>query len=112
VVSIVYQVRVGPNGASGAQYRISTTVNGAQGPVVTVTVTTTPPGPGEIGLAFSPVMAQKSGSVLIYNIYTSGTSTSSNDTRIVMTNANQVLRSLCHSLLRRRGELRGGRFNG
>ncbi|MEY4166934.1 MAG: hypothetical protein RIR52_758, partial [Acidobacteriota bacterium] len=89
-VAIVFKVQVSLQAASGTQYCVTTTIGGSAGPSACVTVNAPPAGPGVVPEQTAPVSQQRPGSVLIYNLYTSGASSSSQDTRIVLTNTNLV----------------------
>jgi hypothetical protein len=96
-VTISYQVRIGGLAVNGGTYQITTTINGVPGPVLSIKVNAPPVGPGDtLGLVTGEVAAQKPGSVLIYNLYTSGLNTETNDTRIVITNTNPTQRTNVH----------------
>ncbi|MFN8000741.1 MAG: CSLREA domain-containing protein [Acidobacteriota bacterium] len=90
--NVTYQVQVGDTVASGTQLCITTTstVGAAQGPAVQTCATVNCPsvGPGTLGASNSPLSDQRAGSVLIYNIYTSSTDPTRQNTRISLTNTN------------------------
>ena len=89
-VTITYKVQISHQGNTGTQYCISSTINGNSGIPVCVTVNAPKAGEGSLPLVTTPSNGQKPGSVLIYNLYTSGVNPSANDTRITMTNTNVV----------------------
>ena len=95
-VTIRYEVQVSALATNGTNYQITSTIDGAPGPTSTIRVNAPPAGPGDqLGLLGAGA-AQKAGSVLIYNLYTSGVNVNTNDTRIVITNTNQTRRSNVH----------------
>ena len=86
-VTIIYVVQISGLATNGTQYQISSTINGSSGPSVTITVKGAPVGPGDpIGAVTGPLSAQKPGSVLIYNLYSSGFNPQTSDSRITITN--------------------------
>jgi len=96
-VTISFQIRVSAGASTGAQYLITSTINGSPGPTITVTISATPTGPGDsAALVFGQLAGQKPGSVLIYNLYSSGSDPSRNDSRITITNTNPTSRSYVH----------------
>jgi adhesin/invasin len=96
-VTISYVTQVGAVATSGTQYLITSTINGFPGPSATVTVSATPVGPGDpIGLVLGQAAAQKPGSVLIYNLYSSGLNPQTNDSRISITNTSPSRRAYVH----------------
>ncbi|MFN7829390.1 MAG: Kelch repeat-containing protein, partial [Acidobacteriota bacterium] len=94
-VTIQFQVVVSPFASSG-QTCLTTTVAGAAGTPVCLTVTAILPGPGTRTTAAGLPNQQKPGSVLVYNLYTSGISPTTNDTRITLTNTNPTTRVNVH----------------
>jgi hypothetical protein len=69
-------------------------------PPVTLAMSGPPVGPGDLtGLTASQVGGQKPGSVLIYNLYTSGFNASANDSRISITNTSPSRRAYVHFFL-------------
>ncbi|MDX2043262.1 MAG: HYR domain-containing protein [Acidobacteriota bacterium] len=84
-----YQAQIGDQVLNGAQLCAQTTaVFGQNTATVPACLTATCPavGPGSLPSALSPVSDQKSGSVLIYNVYTSSTDPTKQNTRINLTN--------------------------
>ena len=90
--NVTYQVQVGDTVASGTQLCVTTTstVGAAQGPAVQTcaTVNCQSVGPGTLPLATTPLNGQRAGSVLIYNVYTSSTDPTRENTRFNLTNTN------------------------
>jgi hypothetical protein len=83
--------------AAGTQYQITTTLNGLIGRSVTITINASPVGPGDpTGLVLGQAAVQKPGSVLIYNLYTSGFNPTANDSRITITNTSPGRRAYVH----------------
>ncbi|NDD63129.1 MAG: hypothetical protein EBZ36_03985 [Acidobacteria bacterium] len=96
-ITISFQIRISAGASTGSQYQITSTINGAPGPSITVTVSASPTGPGDsTGVVFGPLAGQKPGSVLIYNLYSSGSDSTRNDSRITITNTNPSLKSYVH----------------
>ena len=96
-VTITYVVQVSPVASNGTQYQLTSTINGFPGPSATMTVSATPAGPGDsIGLMLGQAAAQKPGSVLIYNLYASGSNPAVSDSRISITNTSPVRSSYVH----------------
>ena len=96
-VTISYLVQVSAVATSGTQYQITTTINGVPGPSGTVTVSAPPAGPGDpVGLVLGQLAGQKPGSVLIYNLYSSGFNPATNDSRISITNTSPSRRAYVH----------------
>ena len=96
-VTIIYVVQVSALATSGTQYQITSTINGFSGPGATVAVSASPVGPGDpVGLVLGQTSAQKPGSVLIYNLYTSGFNPAANDPRISITNTSSSRRAYVH----------------
>ena len=98
---ITYMAQVSDLATTGAQVCANNSVTFNGGPALTVsacaTVTCPPVGPGEIFPASSEAGDQKAGSVLVYNIYTSGaTSGNTQNTRINITNTHLTLSSFVH----------------
>ena len=98
-VTIQFQVQIGALATIGTQYCVTVTQGGVAGTQVCFTVNgklATPPGPGTIPLAAGLPNQQRAGSVLIYNLYTSGVNPSNNDTRLTLTNINPTERANVH----------------
>jgi hypothetical protein len=96
-VTISYQVGTSAVATAGTPYLITSTVNGSLGPSATVTVSASPVGPGDpIGLVLGQTSAQKPGSVLIYNLYSSGLNPTTNDSRISITNISPTRTAYVH----------------
>ncbi|MFM8392875.1 MAG: Kelch repeat-containing protein, partial [Acidobacteriota bacterium] len=98
-VTIQFQVQIGALAAIGTQYCVTVTQGGVAGTQICFTVSgklATPPGPGTIPLAAGLPNQQRAGSVLIYNLYTSGVNPSTNDTRLTLTNINPTERANVH----------------
>ncbi len=89
-LTITYLVQVGTQSISGKQYCVTTTIGGSSGPSSCLTVTVPQSGPGAPVVASGPAYAQKPGSLLIYNLYTSSINPAQSDTRIAITNINTV----------------------
>ncbi|MBL8189385.1 MAG: HYR domain-containing protein [Acidobacteria bacterium] len=90
-VSASYHAQVGDQVPTGTQLCAQTTaVFGQNTASVQACLTVNCPavGPGSLPSAISPVSDQKAGSVLIYNIYTSSTDPTKQNTRINLTNTN------------------------
>jgi hypothetical protein len=96
-VTISYQVSTSAVATAGTQYLIPSTINGSLGPSATVTVSASPVGPGDpVRLVLGQAAAQKPGSVLIYNLYSSGLNPGTNDSRISITNTSPSRRAYVH----------------
>ena len=100
-VTISYLTQVSDLAPAGAQVctNNSVTFNGGQPFAFSAckTVTCPPPGPGSIFPATSEAGDQKAGSVLVYNVYTSGaTSGNTQNTRINLTNIHPQLPAYVH----------------
>ncbi len=95
-ITFSFQVQIGSQASAGTQYCLTTTVGGSPGPSICLTLTVPPSGPGTLPLAAGLPTQQKPGSVLIYNLYTSGIDPARNDTRITLTNTNPVNSALAH----------------
>lgn len=85
------QAQISDNAASGAVGTITTVGNFTGSNPITVTtpitITCQQPGPGAIpGVANNPVNNQRAGSVLFYNVYTSTVGSSTQNTRLSITN--------------------------
>ncbi|NDD64360.1 MAG: hypothetical protein EBZ36_10325, partial [Acidobacteria bacterium] len=78
------------NPSTGAVLTTFPTIN------LNYTVRTAPPGPGDVIAGVMTVNGQYPGSVLIYNIYTSGVNTGQQDTRMELTNSNPVRSAYVH----------------
>ena len=89
-VTYSFRVQVGTQVQPGTSLCIATTVGGAAAGTVCTLVSAPPVGPGLLPLAASPANQHKAGSILIFNLYTSGINPSLNDTRITITNTNPV----------------------
>ena len=90
-VSASYHAQVGDQVPTGTQLCAQTTaVFGQNTASVQACLTVNCPavGPGSLPSATSPVSDQKAGSILIYNIYTSSTDPTKQNTRINLTNTN------------------------
>ena len=100
-VAITYLTQVSDLAVSGSQVCTNNSVTFNGGPALAVsacgTVTCPTPGPGGIFPAASEASDQAAGSVLIYNIYTSGaTSGNTQNTRINITNIHPQLAAYVH----------------
>jgi hypothetical protein len=96
-VMISYVVQVSVLATNGTQYQLTPTINGISGPSATITVSATPAGPGDsIGLVLGQASVQKPGSVLIYNLYASGSNPAVSDSRVSITNTSPVRSSYVH----------------
>lgn len=95
-VTYTFQIRVGSQASSGTQYCLTSTIGGASGPSVCLTINAPQAGPGTLPLASGLPNQQRPGSILIYNLYTSGINPTVNDTRITLTNTNPVNSSNVH----------------
>jgi hypothetical protein len=96
-VTIRFEVQVSAGASAGAQYQITSLINGLPGPSITVTVNAASAGPGDsVGLVLGQVAGQKPGSVLIYNLYSSGLNPQTNDSRISITNTSPSRRAYVH----------------
>ena len=88
-VTANYQAQIGDQVLNGAQLCAQTTaVFGQNTASVQACLTVNCPavGPGSLPQAISPVSDQKAGSILIYNVYTSSTDPTKQNTRINLTN--------------------------
>jgi predicted extracellular nuclease len=89
-VTINYQTQVADEAASGSEVCVTSTAQvggGAAGTVIScTTVNCLPPGPGIPPSSDSPSSGQRTGSVLIYNIYTSDADGRNQNTRVNITN--------------------------
>jgi hypothetical protein len=88
-VTIKLLIKVNQEASSGTLC-IASTIGGTAAPSSCVRITTSFAGPGFPQIFASPPSQQRPGSLLIYNLYTSGTSSASQDTRIALTNTNSV----------------------
>ncbi len=84
---ISFQVQIGNQAASGTQFCISSPVPGVGNICFRVTAPLSGPG---VSLPVESVLSPKPGSVLIYNLYTSGVNPAVNDTRLTISNTSQV----------------------
>ena len=89
-VTITYLVQVSAQASSGTQYCVTTTINGVTGSPACLTVSTPSSAPGNLPLAAGLSNQQKPGSVLIFNVFTSSSSSSLSDSLISLTNTNPV----------------------
>ena len=89
-ITITYLAQVGTQAVSGTRYCVTTMIGGTPGPSTCLTVTAPQSGPGIPVVATGPSSAQKPGSILIYNLYTSSINPAQSDTRVAITNTNQV----------------------
>ena len=90
-ITASYQAQIGDQVLNGTQLCAQTTaVFGQNTATVSACLTANCPGlgPGSLPSATSPVSDQKAGSILIYNIYTSSTDPTKQNTRINLTNTN------------------------
>jgi hypothetical protein len=98
--TVSYQAQIGDQVASGTVLCSNLTVAFNGGPASTLQACTTvncpSANPGLIPPASSESGDQKTGSVLIYNIYTSSTDPTRQNTRINITNANSTLPAFVH----------------
>lgn len=99
--TISYLTQVSDLAAPGVQVCANNSVTFNGGPALVFSacrsVTCPPPGPGNLFPAGSEMSDQKAGSVLIYNIYTSGaTSGNTQNTRLNITNVHSVLPAFVH----------------
>jgi hypothetical protein len=96
-VTISYLVQASALATSGTQYQLTSTINVFPGPSTTVTISASPVGPGDpVGLVLGQAAGQKPGSVLIYNLYSSGFNPTTNDSRISITNTSPSRRAYVH----------------
>ncbi|MFM8394401.1 MAG: FG-GAP repeat protein, partial [Acidobacteriota bacterium] len=84
-LTISFQVQIGNQVTSGTQVCIPLAVGGSTQNVC-FTVAAPPPGPGATIPVAAAASPQKAGSILIYNIYTSGLNPAIHDTRLTITN--------------------------
>lgn len=99
--TITYLTQVSDLAAPGVQVCANNSVTFNAGPALVFSacrpVTCPAPGPGNLFPAKSEVSDQKAGSVLIYNVYTSGaTSGNTQNTRLNITNVHSVLPAFVH----------------
>jgi hypothetical protein len=90
-ITASYKAQIGDQVLNGTQLCAQTTaVFGQNNATVSACLTANCPGlgPGSLPSATSPVSDQKAGSILIYNIYTSSTDPTKQNTRINLTNTN------------------------
>jgi hypothetical protein len=94
------QAQISDNAPASAVATITTvgTFTGANPVTVTtpVRITCQPPGPGAIPGTNNPTSDQRAGSVLFYNIYTSTAGSTTQDTRISITNTDMNRTSFVH----------------
>ncbi len=88
-IVISFQVQVGGQAASGTQFCFPV-INSGVTQSICFSVTAPPPGPGIIAPTAAAASQLKAGSVLIYNLYTSGLNTNFQDTRLTITNISPV----------------------
>ncbi len=89
-VTITYRAQVADNAVAGSQVCVTSSAIVGGNPAGSVTacaaINCPPPGPGLPLATASPMTDQKAGSVLIYNIYTSGSDPMRQNTRLSITN--------------------------
>ncbi|MEO6724306.1 MAG: Ig domain-containing protein, partial [Blastocatellia bacterium] len=99
-VTINYQAQVNDGELPGAQLCVTSVATVGNSLPVSMTacgVVNCPLlGPGALPAATSPMSDQKAGSVLIYNVYTSSTNPTQQNTRIALTNTNPALPAFVH----------------
>ena len=88
-LTISFQVQIGNQVSSGSQVCIPLVASGKTQSVC-FTVAAPPSGPGTTIPVAAAANPQKAGSVLIYNLYTSGLNTAVHDTRLTITNTSPV----------------------
>ncbi len=98
-VTVIYQAQVG-DVLTGTTLTINTVASFGGGATITVSASTLvncpTAGPGAIYPATSEVSDQKAGSVLYYNLYTSATTPTLQNTRINLTNTNPTVGIAVH----------------
>ncbi|MDQ3011655.1 MAG: Ig domain-containing protein, partial [Acidobacteriota bacterium] len=99
-VTINYQAQVNDGELPGAQLcatSVATVGNSLPATVTACGVVNCPLiGPGTLPASTSPMSDQKAGSVLIYNVYTSSSNPTQQNTRISLTNINPALPAFVH----------------
>ncbi len=100
IANINYQVQVADNVSSGAEFCINSSAKiGTSSPSTISTCATVncpPVGPGIPPEKIPTSSGQKAGSVLIYNIYTSGTDSNGENTKINITNVEPTRSTFVH----------------
>jgi len=99
-VTITYRAQVADNAVAGSQVCVTSSAIVGGNPAGSVTacaaINCPPPGPGLPLATASPMTDQKAGSVLIYNIYTSGSDPMRQNTRLSITNTEPSRSAFVH----------------
>jgi hypothetical protein len=88
-ITMTFQVQIGNQSVAGTQFCLPILTSGVTSNFC-FAMSAPPPGPGTTIPLESAISAQRAGSVLLYNLITSGLNPDVNDTRLTITNISQV----------------------